>query len=68
LTRRLPNGWRVTLSNEVYLDAAGDAWEGIGIPPTIPIQVFSEKEQPATIAPAVKAVVDCVRRGQCSSP
>ena len=66
LTKRLPNGWRVTLSNEVYLDAAGEAWEGIGILPTIPIEVFSEREQPATLVPAVRAVVDCIRRGQCS--
>jgi carboxyl-terminal processing protease len=66
LTKRLPNGWRLTLSNEVYLDADGAAWEGIGIPPEIPVEVFSEQQQPATVVPAVRAVVDCIRRGQCS--
>jgi carboxyl-terminal processing protease len=68
LTKRLPNGWRLTLSNEVYLDATGAAWEGIGIPPEVPIQVFPEQEQTATVVPAVWAVVDCIRRGPCSSP
>ncbi|HEY8212622.1 MAG TPA: S41 family peptidase, partial [Methylocystis sp.] len=28
LAKPLPNGWKVTLSNEVYLDAKGKAWEG----------------------------------------
>lgn len=39
LSRRLPNGWRVGLSNEIYLDAASRSWEGIGIPPTVALAV-----------------------------
>ena len=35
LDKRLPNGWTYTLSNEIYEDAAGNDYEGIGIPPDI---------------------------------
>ncbi len=40
LEKKLPNGWRVTLSNEVYLDHEGVSWEGRGIPPEHEWQVF----------------------------
>ena len=45
LTKRLPNGWFVTLSNEVYLDGAGKGWEGLGIPPTVPVAVFTGQDK-----------------------
>ncbi len=45
LTRKLPNGWRLGLSNEVYLDAKGRAWEGIGIPPKIELKVESDEKR-----------------------
>ncbi len=35
LDRTLPNGWELSLSNEVYLDSDGKAWEGAGIQPQI---------------------------------
>ena len=31
----LPNGWRVSIANMLYLDARGRCWEGIGTPPDI---------------------------------
>jgi len=40
LEKALPNGWTVTLSNEVYLDAEGRHWEGYGITPEDPIAIF----------------------------
>jgi carboxyl-terminal processing protease len=62
LTKRLPNGWRVTLSNEVYLDAAGKAWEGRGIPPKVEIPVFTPSGDAAmTHVQALRAVVDGIR-------
>jgi carboxyl-terminal processing protease len=67
LTKRLPNGWTVTLSNEVYLDAAGKAWEGLGIPPQTLIQVFAQSEPVAAPLRAIKALVDCIRADRCSS-
>ena len=65
LTKKLPNGWRVTLSNEIYRDSAGNAWEGRGVPPTIPIEVFNGKDSDAakTHLQAVRSVVDLIRLG-----
>jgi carboxyl-terminal processing protease len=58
LTMQLPNGWLVTLSNEVYLDAAGKAWEGRGIPPALAIPVFENGSDPAVShALALRAVL-----------
>jgi carboxyl-terminal processing protease len=67
LTKRLPNGWTVTLSNEVYLDAAGKAWEGLGIPPQVPIQLFAQSEPVAAPLRAIRALVDCIRADGCPS-
>ena len=38
----LPNGWMMTLSNEVYLDATGELWERRGIQPEEPFAMFSD--------------------------
>ena len=35
LSRTLPNGWRLGLSNEVYTLADGKVYEGVGIPPEV---------------------------------
>lgn len=35
LDKTLPNGWRVSLSNEVYMASDGKCYEGSGIPPDI---------------------------------
>lgn len=43
LTKYLPNGWEVTLSNEVYTDSDGMVWEGKGVKPQIDIPVFDPK-------------------------
>ena len=40
LAKVLPNGWSLSLSNEIYLDHQGVSWEGRGIDPEIPIDVF----------------------------
>ncbi|MEL6772010.1 MAG: S41 family peptidase [Bacteroidota bacterium] len=40
LFRTLPNGWRLSLSNEVYLDAKGKLWERTGIAPEQPLPMF----------------------------
>lgn len=56
LMRRLPNGWRLGLSNEVYLDANRRAWEGIGVPPEIALAVQPDKES------VTKADLDAARK------
>ncbi len=40
LSKPLPNGWQVELSNEVYLDHQGRRFEAIGIPPELEAPVF----------------------------
>lgn len=40
LSQTLPNGWQLNLSNEVYLDAEGRHWEGVGIPPDFEMPVL----------------------------
>ncbi|MBU3919405.1 S41 family peptidase [Hyphomonas sp.] len=40
LEKRLPNGWMLGLSNEIYADANGAVWEGRGIAPEVLIDVF----------------------------
>lgn len=42
LSRRLPNGWILHLSNEVYLDSSGNHWEAQGIEPHVYVDVFEE--------------------------
>jgi len=37
LTRQLPNGWQITLSNEVYRDSNGQVHEGGGLEPHMSI-------------------------------
>ncbi len=42
LDRTLPNGWELSLSNEVYLDSNGAAWEGRGIQPEWEMSVLPD--------------------------
>lgn len=44
LSRRLPNGWEVTIGNEEFIGPDGRSYEGPGIPPTTPIPVFPPAE------------------------
>ena len=54
LYKRLPNGWEVSLSNEIYQDPDGAVWEGVGIPPHVATPVFD----PADIAGGLRLAVD----------
>lgn len=42
LGKKLPNGWEIGLSNEVYIACDGNLYENIGIPPKelIPVNIF----------------------------
>jgi hypothetical protein len=44
LGRRLPNGWRFGLPNEVFRTAEGKTFDGPGIPPDLTVPVFPESE------------------------
>ncbi len=43
----LPNGWQLNLSNEIYLDAAGEWFEFRGIPPEIAVPHFNRADREA---------------------
>lgn len=53
LDRTLPNGWELSLSNEVYLDHTGRSWEGRGIQPERAMVVFSASDPIASHAATV---------------
>ena len=42
LLMRLPNGWQVSLSNEMYRAADGNCYEGRGVPPQVEAVTFVE--------------------------
>jgi hypothetical protein len=44
MERTLPNGWTFGLGNEDYQAPDGQNYEGQGIPPTIPVPVFTPDE------------------------
>lgn len=41
LSKTLPNGWSVSISNEDYLDGDFRSWEGQGVPPDVYFEVFN---------------------------
>ncbi|NRA88246.1 MAG: S41 family peptidase [Rhizobiales bacterium] len=43
LDKPLPNGWELGLSNEIYRDVNGINWEGKGIPPSLILPIFRDK-------------------------
>jgi C-terminal processing protease CtpA/Prc len=43
LYKRLPNGWEISLSNEVYEAPNGRVYEAIGIAPDVEALVFDPK-------------------------
>lgn len=63
LAKPLPNGWSINLSNEIYLDVEGRAWEGKGIPPDVPMKIFAGDNVMNGHVAAVRAVVDMARKG-----
>lgn len=58
LEKKLPNGWRFTLSNEIFLDADGSSPEGVGILPRIvtpvPVPTSSDARFHPDISEAVR--------------
>jgi hypothetical protein len=53
LVKRLPNGWRFGLPNEVFRTPEGTTFDGTGIPPDIPIPVFADEDVAAGIDPGM---------------
>jgi carboxyl-terminal processing protease len=60
LTKDLPNGWTLNLSNEVYLDSERKGWEGKGIPPHTEFMVHAEDTAPGDSEAAARAMISHV--------
>ncbi len=60
LSKQLPNGWTVALSNEVYQDHLGKEWEGRGIPPHQTSAVFPLEDPVAGHRAAINSLLDQV--------
>lgn len=57
LDKTLPNGWELSLSNEVYLDHRGAAWEGKGIEPDFEMTVLPDGDPAAGHLTAIRALL-----------
>jgi hypothetical protein len=58
LGRKLPNGWRFGMPNEVFLTPQGSAFDGPGIPPDIQIPVFAPADLAAGKDPAMAKALE----------
>jgi carboxyl-terminal processing protease len=60
LSKSLPNGWALNLSNEIYHDHEGELWEGRGILPDVPMEISNEIDlldgHPAAVAAVVARI------------
>jgi len=63
LEKRLPNGWTLNLSNEIYHDHDGEFWEGRGIPPHIPMQIFNPDNPFEGHVDAINSVIEQIDTG-----
>jgi carboxyl-terminal processing protease len=62
LTKPLPNGWVLSLSNEVYTDTAGVVWEGRGIEPQQATAVFDPLDPLSGHLEAVRMLVGSIQK------
>ena len=61
LGRRLPNGWRIGLPNEVFLTEGGRHYEVVGVPPDISAPVFTREDLAAGRDSALEKALEIVR-------
>jgi len=62
LGRRLPNGWRFGLPNEVFRTPQGTTFDGPGIPPDAAVRVFADEDVAAGRDPGVARALEILRR------
>lgn len=60
LAKPLPNGWYVELSNEIFASPEGTVYEGQGINPDFPIEVFELDNPIQSHALAIQEVVNLI--------
>jgi hypothetical protein len=54
LDRRLPNGWRLVLPNEIYVTAGGKSFDASGVPPDVAVAGLSRKDFSSERDPALE--------------
>lgn len=54
LAKFLPNGWTMSLSNEVYRDASGESYEARGLPPALSLAVYPARESAGSYGRALR--------------
>jgi hypothetical protein len=64
LERRLPNGWRFGLPNEVYRTPEGAAFDGSGIPPDEAVPVFADSDVAAGRDPGLAKAREILRNSR----
>src|SRR5262245_10297329 len=62
LGRRLPNGWRFGLPNEVFRTPQGTAFDGPGIPPDTAVPVFADVDVAAGRDPGMAKALEMLRK------
>jgi len=62
LGRRLPNGWRFGLPNEVFRTPQGTTFDGPGIPPDIAVPVFADVDVAAGRDPGVARALEILQK------
>ena len=62
LGRRLPNGWRFGLPNEVFRTPQGTTFDGPGIPPDVAVPVFADEDVAARKDPGVAKALEILRK------
>jgi C-terminal processing protease CtpA/Prc len=62
LGRRLPNGWRFGLPNEIFLTESGEAFDGPGIAPDIAVPVFTRDDLDHGRDPALQKALEILMR------
>lgn len=61
LDRRLPNGWRFGLPNEIYRIADGKTFDLVGIPPDVQVPVFADADVASRKDPAMAKALEILR-------
>jgi hypothetical protein len=60
LWRKLPNGWRFGLPNEIFLTEGGESFDVVGIPPHIAVAVFGRDDLDKGRDPAIDKALELI--------
>jgi C-terminal processing protease CtpA/Prc len=57
LDRRLPNGWRLVLPNQILVTSSGNSFDVLGVPPDVRAPVFARRDLQAGRDPGIEAAL-----------